>query len=725
MVLPVKMSEVDVVFHRSKAERVLQAIHHSGLMHIDGLSVGSGRSSSSDADAEETKVNPEHRAQRRKETFEQLQRGGDQNTPIGKRLHSLNIKMERFIEIAEMAKEAGPSALMAFISPPAPKEFQPDIRGPEELEAAAKAFLEEHEDDVDTLKNRIDSMSERITSWEAELAVLRDLPSSFDLGSMATPSSRTTMTLGETKDMPGLKKALGELRSGRSSKRSLGEVLDVARGKDKNSRIVVVVYHKDVAKEAEKVIKGRFFTPISLSSKSMEGTVSQATSRLQLEIKETRSERSEALGDLRQIMKAHKEEAETLCVELTDHVKRQQFLAGLGRTSKTLTISGWVEAREAERFKRLIEKAAEDSAHVYIKPTRRDDDEVPVLLRTNKLLAPFQGITVMYGVPKYSSIDPTFIIGPLFTLFFALMLGDAGYGLLMLAGSLFLWMVPGRTNKMMRSFGYMGTLMGAFTMVFGVMFGSFFGDMLPRLLYPSLGIGMETLYPAIELGPLLLPYDSLRQPLYLMIISLAIGLVTLNVSIMVGMAQDLLNKKWSSAVLDRFSLILLQVGGLPLLASSLLGLIELDMTVSIVLAVVALIGFVLIAVSKGSQWFLAPFDVTGFIGDWMSFLRLMALGLSTTGLALTINVVTQLLLSGAVSAMESGGVGLIIMAVVGLIALVILVAAHVLNTALQLLGSAIHSLRLQYIEFFGRFFEAGGELYEPFSSTHQREDGNK
>jgi len=273
------------------------------------------------------------------------------------------------------------------------------------------------------------------------------------------------------------------------------------------------------------------------------------------------------------------------------------------------------------------------------------------------------------------------------------MLGDAGYGLVLLFLSLYGYIKIGKHSKLIHDWSFMGIWMGIVTTIVGFLTNSFFGDFIPRFIYndPEL-----PLYSINILG-ISLPANSIKDPITILVIALILGLAHLNVGVVLGLIQAFKRKNYKEAFTKKFCWIPLQIGGGMLIGYYILDF-ELSSVLFYIAIVLVLIGIIQLFISEGPIGF---FGITGYVGDWLSYARLLALGLATGGMALAFNVVSELM--GKMIPF----VGIIIM-------IILLVILHLVNLGLQALGAGIHSLRLQYVEFFNRFYEGGGHEFTPF-----------
>ena len=305
----------------------------------------------------------------------------------------------------------------------------------------------------------------------------------------------------------------------------------------------------------------------------------------------------------------------------------------------------------------------------------------------------------LFAIPKYGEINPTIIMGIFFIIFFGFMLGDAGYGIVILLLSLFAY-IKLKISPIIKAWSFLGIWLGISTTIVGLLTNSFFGDFIPRFIY---GNPDKPLY-TLNIAGLTLPIDSLKDPLTILVISLILGLIHLNIGIILGIYQTWKRKEYYKMLTEHITWIPLQLGG-----AILIGDLILDWNISypifIISAILTIIGIIPLFIKSGPMGF---FDLTGYIGDWLSYARLLALGLATAGMALAFNIIAVLIPS------------LLPIPYIGLILLpIILIVAHFANLLLQSLGAGVHSLRLQYVEFFNRFYEGGGSEFTPFKMNRR------
>ena len=319
---------------------------------------------------------------------------------------------------------------------------------------------------------------------------------------------------------------------------------------------------------------------------------------------------------------------------------------------------------------------------------RRASDRASVLidravsLKNNWLTRPLNMVTEMYSLPAYGTVDPNPLMAPFFILFYGVMMADMGYGLLMMLASVVV-LTKARPQKGMHDFFALLGLCGVSTFLMGTLTGGFFGDSIPQLL--------KLLDPESTFvwfwPPLFTPLDNTLQ---ILIGSMALGVVQIVTGMAISFVQKLRNGKWMDAVWEEVTWWLVFAG---------IALAVLGMTNLVLYAGVAMVFAGPLITGKGFGKLTGIFGslynhVTGYFGDILSYSRLMALMLAGSVIAQVFNTL------GAIP----GNV---------VIFVVISMVGNALNFALNLLGCYVHDLRLQCLEYFGKFYEDGGKPFRP------------
>ncbi|MBN2254744.1 MAG: hypothetical protein JW736_03485 [Deltaproteobacteria bacterium] len=354
--------------------------------------------------------------------------------------------------------------------------------------------------------------------------------------------------------------------------------------------------------------------------------------------------------------------------------------------------------------------------YIYIETKHPVPAETPpTKLRNPRGIKPFEVIVSLFSLPRYGDWDPTPSVAYFFAFFFGLMLNDLVYaaGLLVLARFLLDKLVEDPESEGTQLFRHVLYISGSVALVMGILSGTYLGDFFT--MYFSVDIQKLALSAAIQ--------TKLSDPISFIILSLIIGLIHLNIAHVLGMIKGI-KENDKGMVVSKIGLFLTQIFGIPYLFKAMLNitLFPLSETTYGFFAYPLTLGIALIVVGAfmqmgalGSVFWI--FDLTGILGDVMSYSRLAGVGLATFYLASSFN-----LLSKWVSAtVESAIPGFIGAAIALAIGVVLLVMFHVFNLLLSSLAAFIHSLRLCFVEFLLKFYEGGGRAYAPFHLRLRRE----
>ena len=372
-------------------------------------------------------------------------------------------------------------------------------------------------------------------------------------------------------------------------------------------------------------------------------------------------------------------------------VSRAEAIERLAGTDSIVVLEGWCPESEAGSLQKTL--SGLDCAWEFSDPAPEEYPNVPVKLKNRGFIAPINMVTEMYSLPAYNGVDPNPLMWPFFIFFYGFMMADMGYGLVMLLAGL----VALKKLKPRGGMANMAGLLcwgGVSTMIFGALTGGFFGDFLPQLAQL---INPDTAFTAMP--ALFSPVDD---ALAVLIVSLALGLV----QIFAGMGISAWKKTKDG---DVWGAVLEEGTWLVILLGTALTAVKITPVVLIVGGVMLLAGSARKAAmggAKGAKLIFSTLggiggsiynNATGYFSDILSYSRLMAL-----------------MLAGAVIAQVFNTLGAITGNV--LFFIVISFVGNVLNFALNLLGCFVHDMRLQCLEFFGRFYEDGGKPFTPLAA---------
>ena len=378
----------------------------------------------------------------------------------------------------------------------------------------------------------------------------------------------------------------------------------------------------------------------------------------------------------------------------------------LQKTSSTFVLEGFYPAESEQKVEQAIRCVSNNIVLTFDEIA--DDEFAPTLTRNNKIIKQFEFVTNSYSVPDYHEVDPNPVMSVFYFIIFGLMVADVGYGLLLLLVGIFAAVAIKQATglkTMLQLFG----ICGISAIVVGFMFGSFFS-------YPMYGdAAIIPLYGEHALIP-----DPGEYPMVMMIISLMFGVVHIMAGIGCNMAVKIKHKQHLAAWLADFPWIIVFVGfvlaifnaALDMAAYEPYEVLRLPDIVSKVALYVCLgaLAVALIFAGLGSKGILgkliksfgSAYGIINYFSDIMSYIRVFGLMLSSAIMGQVINTLSSMILSG-------GGLGY-------LFAAIVLIVAHLFNLVMGILSVYIHNGRLQYVEFFGKFYTGDGQLFVPFGS---------
>lgn len=340
-----------------------------------------------------------------------------------------------------------------------------------------------------------------------------------------------------------------------------------------------------------------------------------------------------------------------------------------------------------------------DSLTEVITSQPMPEEEPPTLMQNSNWVFPFESLTKLYGPPKYGDIDPTPLLAPFFFIFFGMCLGDGGYGILTLGFFLYFVRKYKKMPSGMKQFFLLFVFSGFASIIVGALTGSWFGNMIDAFPF------LHYLQPLKNM-PIVL--DPMNDPMTFLGISLAFGVVQIVFGLCVALYGSLRDGDYIAAFGDHGGWLVFLVG-LMLLGGSLSGKLSPSfLTAGKVLGIAGALILIFTQgrekeslVQKALSGVLSLYNVTAYLGDVLSYSRLLALGLATSAIAMIINM-----LSGLATGIPYIG---------WVIAIVLCFGGHLFSVAVNVLGAFVHSLRLQYVEFFSKFYSGGGKHFEPLA----------
>jgi len=448
---------------------------------------------------------------------------------------------------------------------------------------------------------------------------------------------------------------------------------------DKQLRYALLICHKEDNGAALDVLRPYGFSVTGFQDVS--GTAAENLQELEHLLEENRKQQEAAVANI--VAMADQKELlqmylDRLCAEESKNANAERLLTD----GTILLFDGWVPAEKLEAVKTFLEKM--DCAWDAEDPVEEEYPDVPVQLKNNWFTRPLNMVTEMYSLPAYNGMDPNPLMAPFFIFFYGFMMADMGYGLLMILASIYVMKKAKPNGPTMRHMIPLLGLCGVSTFIMGALTGGFFGDLIPQLVLMT--TGKEIALPAL--------FSPLDDALSVLIGSLAIGVAQIFTGMGISMYKQIKRGEILPALCNEGAwyavFILFAVG---LLAGQL--------KICGILIVVILV----VTQSYGKKGIVGKLmgiggslynNITGYFSDILSYSRLMALMLAGAVIAQVFNTL---------GGITGNVITFFIIAMIG----------NALNFALNILGCYVHDMRLQCLEFFGRFYEDGGKPFRPLA----------
>ncbi len=545
-------------------------------------------------------------------------------------------------------------------------------RGLFEIDRTSKKIADEVNKNNEELR-RIDELSARNSAILNELNLIKGI--NLPVGAFK-PYKTLDVITGFADDAHGAEYLDSSLRNVTQN-----FALYLNSGDKKAKKIFVVIFiEKANRKDADKILQAVGFVPVNLTSINSNGLdksrnaaqcIREAEAQRQrlMSLRESAIERARRLaGEYNHFLLASEE---LLSRELEKADSPLKFAATRG----AFLIKGWVPKEQLDEAIGRLEKAGKGKIFIHYENAGKKD-KVPVKLKNPAYARPFEFFIDMYSFPNYREIDPTFFVFLTFPIFFGFMLGDFGYGIL---SFILFYCLKKKMPKGSALFNVL-LLSSASSILFGLIYGEFFG--------------LE------EIGRFSIPHliSRTHSTLELMYIAIMIGIVHVNWGLIAGFVNIYKDHGLRHAMLEKGSWIVLQMG-IALIALSLFEKIQIHWGIG-ALILIASLGMLF----KG-EGIKGLIEVPSILTNTLSYLRLMAIGLSSVSIAVVVNEMAEGLFHEG---------GMLILA-----GILILLVGHIFNLALGLFGSFLHSLRLHYVEFFTKFFHGGAEKYKPFGAKEE------
>ena len=486
-------------------------------------------------------------------------------------------------------------------------------------------------------------------------------------------------TIPTVSDFDGLRAELSE----KVEESELTEIFS-----DEHTRFLCVFYHRSREDELGEILRSFGFSVPPFGN--VKGTARENLEQLSEKLRKIRLDRALLETHLVSFAQDRQRLKEAFDLVATRE-GRAEAMENLLGTGSTVCLDAWVTEPEKEKLIALLEKF--DCAYMFEAPAEEEYPEVPVKLKNNRFTNGLNMVTNMYSLPQYGTVDPNPLMAPFFILFYGIMMADMGYGLLMIVAAI-VAMKRMRPKEGMLSFCQLLLWGGVATFIMGALTGGFFADAPYQLVHM---LNPESTWQG-------LPYlfSPLSDTILVLGGSIVLGFIHLNTGLVISFVQKVKHGELAGGILYEGAIWLIFIGaGIMVLGSGMvLGLEALGTAGTAVLIVGAVMLFYGgMRGKKGLGKITSIFgtlynELTGWFGDLLSYSRIMALMLAGSVIGQVFNTIASMF----------GNIFLFI---------IVFIIGHALNFGLNLLGCYVHDLRLQCLEYFGKFYTDGGRAFKP------------
>ena len=554
--------------------------------------------------------------------------------------------------------------IMSFISPdlPVPKEVE-DV-DTESLIAYAESTLSQVEGETKGIENKLAALDSEESKLESNKDLAEKLkPLDMDLGLLS--DSKYTSTIVGRITAESAQKFKDEY-----SKITDDLFYELVPDEEKESFIMVVVVANEYKDDIYTLLRKNEFE--KFETEGLEGRPDSLISSSESRLQAIESERSQAKAELKVVAEKWDDEVLALKEQLENEKDKNEVFAGFAETDKTYVFEAWVPEKDVEKAQAIIETATEGHAIMEVEEVPDNAEDVPVLQQNNAYAKPYELLVEMYSPLKYNEIDPTLFVALTYPFFFGFCLTDAGYGLLVAIIGFILYRGMGKVNRTMHDGGLIIIASGVWAIILGLVTNGLLGDLWTRIL--GWGPALPTVIDSI---------NAFKYPATILVIAIVIGIIYTNLGFILGAIDNL-----------RYGEKLLILGFL----FPAIGMIGMALGAVFIVAALGMLIW-----GNGAYGLM---DVFGFMGDVLSYARLLALCLATGGIAMTVNILTNMVND--------------MIPVVGIVlAIIIFIGGHIANFLFQVLGAGVNALRLNYVEFFSQFYMGGKHSFEAFKAKRQ------
>jgi len=658
MFRPAKMQKISIVTLNQYTKPVIDILHEKGYIQIEDLT-------------ESIQENEELK-------------GLDvsKQDPHASRIASLSMKCNSILDTLKSAEKSMSmvDVVKGFISPKKIDSKEVENLPTTELVDKADEIINKVDAVLSPIEARINEIGTEETKYKESLNVANQLKS-FDIDFAHLQETKYTNIISgriPSENLSEAKKGIEEIT----------DRVDIFEGKsnsddEKTFVPIIIVTAKEFEEDISSVLRRLEFEKLDVTGLS--GKPNEIIEASKNKLDELKKERKQCIKDIGEVGQRSKEHLLVINEQLELEKERTEIYSYFGETNSTKAIKAWVVKDDVEETLSIIDEVTDGNSIIELEdPTEEEieNNKVPVKQQNPGFAKPYELLVNMYSAPNYKDIDPTIIMAICFPFFFGYCLTDAFYGIILAIVGLVLYTGLGKTSKTYKSFGTIVTQCGIWTFILGLATGGFIGDFVPRFILGNVNAPLPTVIPDI---------NAFVHPENILILAIIIGLIHLNIAFLFGIIDNVKRGNIKQLCAGQLCWVLIEIAIVGYLLTNSI----------YVLAAIAIVALILLVYGSGPM---GVMDIFGFLGDILSYSRLLALCLSTGGIGMTANLLGQLL-AGMIPY-----VGIVL-------GIIVFFGVHLFNIAFQSMGSFIHSLRLHFVEFFGNFYEGESDEFVPFKAS--------
>ena len=587
---------------------------------------------------------------------------------------------------------------------PEKKSMFASLEGKKLVESDQFAKITAKREEILEKAERIVACNKEIAEHKAESAKLENQIEalvpwlSLDVPMNCKGTGKTAMLLGTMPGETTLESVYEQIQTGEAQTDAVDvEIIN----SDQDATYLAVLCLKADAGAVEEALRAAGFAK---PSQTVHAVPAKETAELKTKIEQLNKKIEEIEEEIKGCAK-FREELKEIGDYYRMRAKKYEILGTLPQSQRTFVISGYIPKKAAG----AVEKAIGEHYDCVIDIDElKEDEEPPTVLQNNAFSSSVEGVLEAYGLPHKGEFDPTTIMSFFYVFFFGMMLSDAAYGAIVAIACFVVLKKYPRMSASMHKSIKLFMFCGLSTIVWGILFSGYFGDAVDVIGRTFFGV--EVSVPPLWFAPL-------NDPMKLLIYSMAFGLVHLFVGLGIKGYMQIKDKQYLDFFCDVVLWFIFLIGLIMMLIPSdiFASIAQVKIvfppvlnTLAKALSIIGAVGLLLMSgrSSKNPVLRLALgaydiYNITGCLSDVLSYSRLLALGLATGVIASVVNQMGSMLGGGIV-----GAIGFAIIFVIG----------HAMNLSINLLGAYVHTNRLQFVEFFGKFYEGGGRPFEPFET---------